>query len=304
MTSQTQTVIGVDIGGTKTAAGLVSCPSGRLLARQQIPTRPERGSKAVTRDVLALIGDLASRDAQPRPTGVGISLCELVSPDGHPLSRHTIAWDTAAVAERLRGLGPVVVDADVRAAAGAEATWGAGRNLDSFLYITVGTGIASCLMLQGRPHLGAHGATGTLATSPVSHWCEHCGQQTGLSLEAVASGPGLVARYLEVGGTASAAAEVLRAAELGDNRAQQVVHSGATALGSALALLANVLDPEAVVIGGGLGLSQGLFWNTLREATRRHLWSELHRDLPILQAATGPDAGILGAALAVARVVQ
>lgn len=301
MTSEARTLLGVDIGGTKIAGGLVSWPSGRLLSRHQVPTQPERGSRAVMESVLELIRHLTSVEGTPRPSAVGISLCELVSPEGLPLSRHTISWDTGSMADRLGDWGPVVVEADVRAAARAEGAWGAGRGLGNFLYVTVGTGIASCLMLQGRPHLGAHGATGTLASSPTSHWCDHCGQLTGLSLEAVASGPGLVARFLELGGSAYSAVEVLRAADAGDPRAQQVIKSGATALGSAVALLVNVLDPQALLIGGGLGISQGQFWNTFREAARRHLWSDVHRDLPILHAATGPDAGILGAALAAAE---
>jgi len=298
MNSEVRTLLGIDVGGTKIAGGLVSWPSGRLLARHQIPTRPERGGEVVLNEVVDLARHLAGRRENPWPSGLGIGLCELVSPEGRPLSHQTIAWDAGVVTERLREFGTVVIEADVRAAARAEARFGAGRGLGSFLYVTVGTGIACCLMLEGRPHLGARGATGTLASSPVAHWCERCGQLTGLTLEEVASGPGLVARFRKNSGSAASAIELLQAAACGNAEARHIIETGAQALGSAVATLVNVLDPEAIVVGGGLGLSEGLFWNTLRDAIRRHLWSELHRDLPLLQAATGPDAGILGAALA------
>lgn len=91
---------------------------------------------------------------------------------------------------------------------------------------------------------------------------------------------------------------MLAAIAAGDADAAQVVRSGGEALGAAVGLLANVLDPEAVVVGGGLGLSEGLFWDSLVASMRRHIWFEAHRALPIVRAATGPDAGLIGAAAA------
>ena len=76
------------------------------------------------------------------------------------------------------------------------------------------------------------------------------------------------------------------------------MQSGAAALGATIAWLVNVLDPEAVVIGGGLGLSEGTFWESLLASARQHIWSDLHRDLPIVRATTGPDAGLIGAGAA------
>jgi glucokinase len=80
-----------------------------------------------------------------------------------------------------------------------------------------------------------------------------------------------------------------------------VVETADEAIGSTLGLLINVLDPEAVIIGGGLGLTEGLYWQTLLTSTRRHIWSDVNRDLPITHAATGSRAGIIGAALAAWR---
>jgi glucokinase len=95
--------------------------------------------------------------------------------------------------------------------------------------------------------------------------------------------------------------EVLAAANADDSSAAHVVKTAGEALGVGLAWLVNVLDPEAVIVGGGLGLAGGLYWDSFIAAARGHIWAEAARDLPILPAALGPDAGLIGAAAAVIR---
>ena len=93
----------------------------------------------------------------------------------------------------------------------------------------------------------------------------------------------------------------MAAAGAGDSLAIQVVESAGVALGSSLAFLINVSDPEAAVVGGGLGMAGGLYWKSLVNSTRRHIWAEAERSLPILQAGLGDDAGLIGAALSGVR---
>lgn len=291
--------LGLDVGGTKIAAGLVHFPSARVQWRRQIPTRPERGGTVVLSDVVELSRGLLQEAGIPASAlaGTGLGICELVSPSGEILSANCLTWKRDSVQTALGFLGPVVIEADVRAAARAEACFGAGRPFRSFLYVTIGTGIASCLVLDGQPYTGARGATGTMASSPLNVPCEHCGQTTRRTLEELAAGPALVARYNQRRpGGAESGHDVLSAAAAGDVDAQSVVRAAGQALQASVALLVNVLDPEAVILGGGLGVSQGSYWDEFLEATRRHIWSEVHRDLPILRAETGLDAGLIGAA--------
>lgn len=291
--------LGLDVGGTKIAAGLVHFPSARVELRRQIPTQPARGGAAVLTELAQLSQELLREAGIPASAlaGTGLGLCELVAPSGEILSANCLPWKQHDVQTALGFLGSVTVEADVRAAARAEACFGAGRPFRSFLYVTVGTGIASCLVLEGQPYVGARGATGTMASSPLSVPCEHCGQTTRRTLEELASGPALVARYNQRRpGGATSGQDVLSAAAAGDVAAQAVVKSAGGALHASVALLVNVLDPEAVIVGGGLGLSQGPYWTEFLEATRRHIWSDVHRDLPILRAETGLDAGLIGAA--------
>ncbi|MGZ8938646.1 MAG: ROK family protein [Limisphaerales bacterium] len=291
-------VIGIDVGGTKIAAGLLAFPEGRALAKRTIATQPARCGRAVLDDVLRLTRELASEAerAGSRVASIGLGLCELVDREGSIASAHCIQWLDQPVREQLSSIAPVVIEADVRAAALAESLFGAGKEFRNFLYVTVGTGISCCLMLDGRPYLGARGATGTMASSPLSIPCEECGHVSRRTLEEISAGPALVARFNAADGKAASGQEVLTAAAGGDARARQIVESASEALESQIGLLVNTLDPEAVVIGGGLGLSVGPYWAHFIAATRRHFWSSLHRDLPILRAATGVDAGWIGAA--------
>ncbi|MFN0126146.1 MAG: ROK family protein [Verrucomicrobiales bacterium] len=309
--------IGIDVGGTKIAAGLVQIgelestgpvsgtmdtltPAWRPLAKRTVPTGTARGGRAVLDDVLQLANE-SRAEANRRglaPQAIGLGICELVTRDGRLASANCLDWLDLPVVAELSAIAPAVLEADVRAAAQAEAIFGAGRGKRHFLYVTVGTGISACLMIDGQPFLGAQGATGTMASSPIRIPCESCGACHTRSLEEIASGPALVARFRSRGGQAYGAEEVMAASAAGDVAAREIVTTAAEALGSQIGLLINMLDPEAVVIGGGLGLSGGLFWDGLRAAIHDHIWSPTRGGLPVLPAATGNDAGWLGAAAA------
>jgi len=189
------------------------------------------------------------------------------------------------------------VEADSRAAAFCEAKFGAGRNHRIFLYVTVGTGIGSSLVLDGIPYSGARGSSGTLASSPLTTRCTECGVELRPVLEQIASGPALVNRYNHVSSKrVDKAEEVLAAAADADPNALHVVQTAGEALGATVGLMVNMLDPESIVVGGGLGTAGGLYWESFVTSTQRHIWSDAHRDLPIVTAAYGSGAGFVGAA--------
>jgi glucokinase len=122
-------------------------------------------------------------------------------------------------------------------------------------------------------------------------------------LEDYSSGPALVARFASCqSGFVGSAADVLRLAEEGHQEARAIVVSAGEALGSAIAGLVNMLDPAAVILGGGLGLSGGLYRNVLEATLRRFIWSDSHRNLDVRLAMLGNDAGWIGAALNAANV--
>lgn len=299
-------VIGIDIGGTKIGAGVLGLPGGERGLTRVVPTRAERGGRAVLDDVAQLARELAGESGRSMGvvSAIGLGVCELVDCDGQLASANCIQWLGLPVREELSAIAPTVIEADVRAAAVAESWLGAGRCFQNFLYVTVGTGISCCLMLDGQPYLGARGLTGTMASSPLVVPCERCGHVNRRTLEEMASGRGLVGAFRAAGGTSESGQDVLRAAHTGDPMARRIVMSASEALESQVGLLVNTLDPEAVVIGGGLGLSEGCYWDHFIVSIRRHIWSGRQRELPILRAQTGVDAGWIGAAVCAARRAQ
>jgi glucokinase len=298
-----QHVIGIDVGGTKCAAGLVQFPEGAVLVRRLQPTEPERGGAAVLADVVEIARSLQQQATELAvvPTSIGLGIAELVGVDGQVLSGATIDLQGADIEESLRaatGL-PVHIDADVRAAARCEAHFGAGRQFSSFLYVTVGTGISSSLVVNRVPYAGARGLTGTFASSRGLIPTDDGSLVSGPPLEQFAAGPALAARLAMARRSfAGDGRDVLSLAAAEDSLALDVVTTAGEALGAAIGQLINVLDPEAVIIGGGLGLATGHYRRAMDAAIRTYVWSDLHRDIRLLSAEMGNDAGLIGAALA------
>jgi glucokinase len=294
-------VLGIDIGGTKTAVGAVDS-AGRVLATRRAATPAGAGREAVLDTAARLAREVI--DAVDRPVlavgvgapgvvdarrGVVLSATDLVTGwAGTPVAR--------ALADRL-GL-PVAVDNDVRAAAVGEARHGAGRGAALALVVAVGTGIGGALLRDGVLLPGASGVAGHLGHLPVAgadgRVCS-CGRTD--HLEAVAAGPAILRAAADRGLAAGSTAEVVALAGT-DDRAAAVVTEAATALGRCLGGLVNLLDPDAVVLAGGVAAAGDAWWQPLRRAFQGELLAPAS---PALVAAQlGSDAGIVGAgALAV-----
>ena len=300
MTGDDLWAVGLDVGGTKIAGGLVRFPAGEVVAQRRILTRAGRDAGEILTDAIEIARELANGvPSGGHFAGVGLGMPELVDLDGRLASGATIDWRGVSLADRFADVGPVRVEADVRAAALAEARFGGGRSFRLFAYVSIGTGISHTLVQDGRPFAGARGNALVLASAPTSVRCSGCGAWSRTILEEVASGPAIASEF-----KVDQAEEVLAAADRGDPSAAQIVRDAAEALGSTIGFLVNVLDPEAVVIGGGLGLAGGLYWNALTDAVRRHVWAEMTRELPIVPAELGTDAGLIGAAAIAAAILR
>jgi glucokinase len=294
--------IGIDVGGTKVALGLLDAAELSLLESVVIPTGRDRGGKAVLADIRAAAARLAGRatDLGRRVSGIGLVVPEIVSLAGEIVSGYVIPqWDELPVAAVLSEIAPVRVEADVRAAAFAETVLGAGQGYDYLVFVTVGTGISYTAVYQGRPIAGSRGGALNIGTTVLARLPEHCaehGEPRDIVLERIASGSALVERYVARGGTADGAADVLAAAQLGDRAAAEVLDEGARTLGLAIALLVNVLDPEAVIVGGGLGSADTSYWQATQDYTRQYL-HDFAAGTVLARGALGADAGVIGAGL-------
>jgi glucokinase len=303
--------IGVDLGGTKTAAGVVSA-AGEVLFSETIPTLNRDGGDAILDATAALVSSLTSRAqaAGLDVAGVGVGSAGVIDAGRGVVVSATdaiLGWAgtelTAGLAARL-GVDPAAVRAvnDVHAHALGEAWTGAAAGTASSLLVAFGTGVGGSFVLDGQPVLGhryAGGHVGHFASpyafhegEPVPCVCGGAGH-----VEAIASGPAIREAYLRLGGTSEAAdaRAVFALAGASDAIAIKAVGMGAAAAGQAVGGLANILDPEVVVVSGGLSDAGDPWWRPMARALRAELLPAL-AGLPILPAKLGNAAAIVGAA--------
>ncbi|MBV1779966.1 ROK family protein [Paeniglutamicibacter sp. ABSL32-1] len=302
-----RTAVGIDLGGTKIAAALVGA-DGSITSRSSLPTPAAAGPEAVLDAVAALAAPLLARaPASGAPAlGVGIGAAGVIDPGTATVlsaTDHLPGWAgtdlRAGLGARL-GLHPQQVQAvnDVHAHALGEGWLGAGTGTDSVLLAAFGTGIGGSLLLHGVPVFGARQVGGHLGHVPAAEAAGlrcPCGG-TG-HLEAIASGPALHALYLRRGGdlTVPDARAVFARAAAGDLLAAGAIDTAATAAGRALGGLANTLDPESVILSGGLADAGERWWAPLRAAFAAELIAPLASLVP-QPAALGADAALAGAA--------
>jgi glucokinase len=279
--------LGVDVGGTKIAVGLVEVSSGRVVHELRVPTTHASGRSLID-DIRRLADQVIAQGAADvdQITGVGLAIAELVSLDGRIESQQVVQLTNDDVDARLSGIASVVIVSDVQAAAQAEAAFGAGTHYDQFLYVSVGTGVSATLVLGGRPHRGAHGHAIILGAT----------DDDAVVVEDIASGPALAREFARRTRHQQSAEQILRAAERGDPEARSVVNSAGAALGRAVGFAVNLVDPAAVVVGGGLGAAGGQYLTSMVRSARSSIWSPRAKAIPFLQAGLGESSALVGAA--------
>jgi len=301
--------IGIDVGGTKTAAMRVS-REGAVVAREILPT-PADDMAATLETIVAAAKTVATDDV----VAAGIAAAGLVeTATGILRFAPNLAWRDAPlvafVSERLDV--PVVADNDNTAAAWGEFRFGAGRGYRDLLLVGVGTGIGGGIVADGELVRGAHGFAaeiGHIVVEPDGPLCG-CGNQgcweqvasgqavTRAGREAVRSGAATSLVALSGGDVGRVTGPmVTRAARDGDAVAIGIIAEVGRRLGVGIAGLVNVLDPEVVVVAGGVAAAGDLLLGPARTAFAQTVEAPGHRpDVPIVPAALGNDAGAVGAA--------
>jgi glucokinase len=302
--------VGVDIGGTKTAALRLSA-AGDVLARSVRPSKAE-DPQATFEAIDAAIDDVLGDDV----VAIGVAAAGLVDVRrGEILFSPNFAWRNVPLVARLRerfGL-PVTMDNDATAAAWGEARLGAARAAGHALMVTIGTGIGGGIVFDGSVMRGAHGFAGEIGHIVVEPDGPACGCGNHGCWEQVASGQALERegiRALTTDPTSAIAGRadgdparvtgelVVAAAADGDETAIAIVQRVGRRLGEGIAGLVNVLDPEIVVVGGGIASVGELLFDPVRSAFADTVEGRDARpDVPIVGAALGNDAGAIGAGL-------
>jgi glucokinase len=304
--------IGVDVGGTKIAGGLVD-EAGTILAQTRRDT-PSTDPSAIVREIVAVVDELG---ADHEVDGVGVGSAGFVDAGRSTvLFAPNLAWRNVPVRELVSGATGlhVVVENDANAAAWGEFQFGAGKDVDDMVCVTVGTGVGGGVVLGGELYRGAHGIgaeLGHVRLIPDGYLCG-CGNRG--CVEQYASGRALVreareladshsvfaTRLLDMAGGDPAAITghmVTQAAEDGDEPARELIADLGRFLGEALASFAAILDPAVFVIGGGVSEAGELLMAPAVAAYHRSLTGRGYRPEAEIRIATlGNDAGIVGAA--------
>ncbi|GAA2406778.1 ROK family glucokinase [Actinomadura vinacea] len=305
--------IGVDVGGTKVAAGVVD-DRGRILEKVRRPT-PSTNPKE-TAAVIADVVDLLKGKFED-VAAVGLGSAGFVDQTRSTvLFAPNLAWRDEPIKKKVEDLTglPVVVENDGNATAWGEARFGAGRGHDFIVLIALGTGIGGGVIINGELYRGRFGIGAEVGHFRVVPDGRRCGCGNRGCWEQYASGnalvheardlarvaPAMAGRLLELGEgrpEGISGPEVTQAAREGDPAALECFRTVAQWAGQGLADLTAILDPGAFIIGGGLSDAGDLLLDPIREAFGNTLTGRGHRPLPeILIAELGSAAGIVGAA--------
>jgi glucokinase len=273
--------IGVDLGGTKILAGVVT-REGQVLRRHERPS-PKDSQESVVRELEAAVEVLL--DDEVAALGFGVP-CPLHQPTGTIVGCVNLPLVNVPLRNLMeeRFALPVGLDNDANAAAIAEWRAGAGRGVDDLVMLTMGTGLGGGVISRGEPFRGAKGAGAELGHTVIVHDGRPCqGACTGRGhLEPYVTGLAATKAAQEVFGPAADAHRLVRLANEGDVNAREILAEIGGYLGSGMGSFANIFEPELIVIGGGFGVAA---WQPMRDEVR------------VVPAELGTAAGLIGAAL-------
>ncbi len=297
-------VVVIDIGGTK-IAGAIAFPDGHIAHHQTRPTLGDGGGDGIMRRVIELAQTLVAA-SQVKPAAIGVATGGDVDNETGAIVYATATipgWQGMPVRARLEAtLGlRAYVDNDGNAMALGEAIYGAGRGAAQGIGVVVGTGIGGGIVLDRKIYRGAHGFAGRLGHIIVDYSAQQpCTCGAAGCLEAYAASLALIAEYKKHSGAQTLAPEfgvkeIAQLAESGDAIAAQVIRRGAFFLGIGIASLLNLLNPDVVIVGGGVAQIGDRYFAEIRRVTRERAQGSV-RDTPIVPATLGPQANLIGAA--------
>ena len=307
--------IGVDVGGTNVKIALVD-KEGSIVYSNTTPTRTEMGYEYTISNIKQAIVDLMKETKTDKNSieGIGFGFPGQIDCDAGivRVSPNIPGWINVPIAQIIEkefGI-PTKVDNDVRCAALGELAFGAGKGCKNLVCITVGTGIGSGLIINGKLVRGADNAAGEIGHIKLQmHDGPICGCGDSGCLEAFASGPSIVAMAQEyiLGGKSTKYRElanpeitpyvVAEAAKQGDKVALKIFERMGKYIGIGLANVVNLLNPEKIVIGGGVADAGDILFEPLIATLKKRAMPIQAKSVSVVPAQLGNAAGVIGASL-------
>jgi glucokinase len=305
--------VGVDIGGTKIAAGLVDA-NGEISSQKRVAMVSNSSADDGLNAVLSAIAQVLP----PHSDGIsGIGICApgpldpitgiILNPPNVPCWRNFPLAESVQKVHRV----PVKVDNDANAAALAEARWGAGRGYRNVFYATIGTGIGTGIVMDGHVYHGRTGAAGEGGHMSIDYRGPLCGCGKPGCIEVLASGTAIARRAREhvaaghkssmlelaSGDARAITGEIVRKAfDGGDALAREILTDTAGMIALWLGNIVDLLDPDVIVIGGGAAVLLKTFFDDIRNRIPKLTVNPRSSEVPIVHARYGADSGIAGGA--------
>lgn len=293
-------LFGVDLGGTKIEGAVIDpLRPDQALCRLRVPTEAHLGYAHVIKQVVRLVRLLERKSGVKRPAWIGIGTPGVVDPrTGVLKNSNTLCLNGHPIRDDLgSALGAEArVANDANCFALAEAMFGAGRNRRVVVGLILGTGCGGGVVVDGRVLDGLHGIAGEWGHNPICRERTPCYCGRSGCVETVISGPALERYYRGRSGRRARMPEIVERAAKGEAAARATLRRLQSRFGEAIAAVINILDPDAVVIGGGVGNIDILYGEGTREVVLKHVFNtELRTEF--LRPTLGDSAGVFGAAM-------
>ncbi len=293
-------LFGIDLGGTKIEGAVIDpARPDQAKCRLRLPTEGSKGYDHVVGQLVRMVSMLEKESGERRPAVIGIGSPGVIDPlSGIQKNSNTTCLNGRPLREDLAkalGVEPRMAN-DANCFALAEARFGAGRNRKVVVGLILGTGCGGGIVVDGKVLDGIHGIAGEWGHNPLrgERTPCYCGRKG--CIETVISGPFLERHYKKLSGHAARMPDIVEKAGKGDPAARATLRRLQSKFGEAIAALINIIDPDAVIIGGGVGNIDILYEEGTRKAVLKHLFNTECRT-EFLRPTLGDSAGVFGAAM-------
>lgn len=296
-------VLAIDIGGSKYMVALLNT-QGKIIESKRYVWQ-ELTARIVIESIIWSTRELLNKHKDISPIAIGVTIPGLADPkEGIWIEASFSGIKNINIRHLLEnefGI-PVYIDNDAQACALAEKLFGSCKSTKNFIYMTISNGVGGAVFINDDLYYGASGNAGEIGHCIVVEDGNLCNCGNKGCLEMHASGPAIVRNYIELGGNSLCfgnlidAKQIAELAHKGDDIAIKTFELEGYYLGKILALISNVLNPERVIIGGGVSLSFSLFEKSLKESLRKYIYVSANKNLEISASQFGYNGGIYGAA--------
>ncbi|MHB1376106.1 MAG: ROK family protein [Candidatus Humimicrobiaceae bacterium] len=295
-------ILSIDIGGSKLMAGIIDYFNGNIILKELIPLKTTITEDYLVENILFMIERLINQCSNIDIACIGVSV------PGTADSQNGVLIYACYSGIRNFEIGkilkekfhiPVFVENDVNSCAYGEKIFGACKGIDDFLWITVSNGVGGALVLNGHIHYGRFkgaGEIGHINVAEDGYLCS-CGNKG--CLEAYASGPGIVRRYREKSQNyfAEKTAKIIAEdAHRGDELALEIYRETGYFLGKAISYAVNIVNPQKVILGGGVAIDIDLFLPEIKKIVDKMVFKDPNKNLSIEKTALSYEAALIGAA--------